>query len=100
MATIPLEVILSGYSIWEIPMLGEIHCLINDFPNMEERIIKLTKTDQTFAQLNDRYNALDEEIRQLELKDAPIADTSMHSLKHERAELKDKLYQSLVSVKD
>lgn len=79
-------------------MLGEIHCLVNDFPEMEEIVVRLTKTDQAFAKLNDRYNALDEEIRHLELNDAPIADNAMHSLKHERAELKDKLYQSLLSA--
>lgn len=79
-------------------MLGEIHCLVNDFPEMEEIVARLIKTDEAFTKLNSRYNALDEEIRGLELKDAPIADDAMHALKHERAELKDKLYQSLVSA--
>ena len=81
-------------------MLGEIHGLVNDFPELEEIVARLTKTDQAFARLNDRYNALDEEIRRLELKGAPIADDSMLALKLERAELKDTLYQSLVSAKD
>lgn len=79
-------------------MLGEIHCLASNFPELEETIARLAKTDETFARLNDRYNVLDEQIRQLELKDAPIADGAMRSLKHERAELKDKLYQSLIST--
>ena len=80
-------------------MLGDIHCLINDFPQMKDKIEQLTKSDQTFAALNDRYNALDEEIRKLELDDAPIADSSMHSLKRDRAGLKDQLYQALVADK-
>ena len=80
-------------------MLGEIHCLVNDFPEMKEIVVQLTETDKTFAEQNKRYNALDEEIRQLELNDAPIEDESMHSLKHERAQLKDNLYQLLVAAK-
>lgn len=80
-------------------MLGEIHSLINDFPEMKEVVVNLAKTDEKFAKLNDRYNSLDEKIRQLEMQDAPIADDAMHVLKHERAELKDRLYLSLVSAK-
>jgi len=80
-------------------MLGEIHSLVNDFPELEDVVMQLTQTDKTFAKLNEKYNALDREIRGLELDDAPIADASMHSLKHERAELKDKLYQLLLSAK-
>ena len=79
-------------------MLGEVHSLVNDFPDKKEVVAKLPETDSAFAELNDRYNVLDKEIRQLELRDAPIADDAMHALKHERAELKDKLYQSLVSA--
>ena len=80
-------------------MLGENHSLVNDFPEMEGVVAQLISTDRTFAKLNNRYNELDEEIRQLELQDAPIDDSAMHALKHERADLKDKLYQSLVAAK-
>ena len=80
-------------------MLGEIHCLVNDFPEMKERVEKLIKTNQAFSKLNNQYIELDKEIRQLELKDALISDHEMHSLKQERAQLKDTLYQSLKSEK-
>ena len=81
-------------------MLGEIHSLANDFPEMEDVIAQLIETDQGFAQLNKRYNTLDAEIRKLELKDAPISDEAMHELKHDRAELKDSLYRALVAAQD
>lgn len=80
-------------------MLGEIHSLINDFPEMEDAIMKLSKTDDKFQALNEKYDLVDEKIRQLELQASPVADDAMHVLKHERAELKDKLYQALVSAK-
>lgn len=80
-------------------MLGEIHCLVNDFPKFETVIDGLIKTDKAFARLNERYNTLDEEIRRLELEGVPVADSAIHSMKHERAELKDSLYQLLTTAK-
>lgn len=78
-------------------MLGEIHCLLNDFPEMEDIIKRLTETNTTFAEKNERYNALDKEIRELELKDSPTTDDAMHALKNERAALKDQLYKIMRS---
>ena len=80
-------------------MLGEIHCLVNDFPEMEAVVVKLTEADSTFAKKNERYDALDKEIRELELNDSPTTDDAMHLLKQERATLKDQLYQMLKSAK-
>lgn len=80
-------------------MLGEKHSLLNDFPEMGEVVASLIEKDQAFAEMNVRYTALDDKIRKLELRDAPIADDAMHALKHERAELKDRLYQSLLAAK-
>jgi uncharacterized protein len=78
-------------------MLGEVHSLTHEFPEYENIISKLTKNDTDFASNNKRYNALDKEIRVLELNGAPINDDEMHQLKQQRAELKDNLYHRLVS---
>ena len=80
-------------------MLGEIHSLVNDFPEYRELITKLTASDGVFAKDNRQYNELDQEIRTLELNGAPIGDEEMHRLKHDRAALKDALYQRLVDAK-
>lgn len=80
-------------------MLGENHSLVNEFPEYQDIITKLTESDEVFAKDTKHYNALDKEIRELELNDAPIDDVAMHQLKHERAVLKDALYQRLVDVK-
>jgi len=77
-------------------MLGENHSLAHEFPDHLDAIAKLMASDEAFAKDATRYDALDKEIRELELNGAPIDDEAMHQLKHERAVLKDALYQRLV----
>lgn len=76
-------------------MLGENHALIADFPEMKDTIATLVGSDPSFAQAMKDYNALDKEIRVLELNGSPIGDDAMMQLKYNRAELKDALYQRL-----
>lgn len=78
-------------------MLGEDHSLLAEFPNYKDTIAQLTKQDEQFANEAHRYNSIDKEIRELELNAAPIDDEAMHGLKHDRAMLKDHLYQRLKS---
>ncbi len=79
-------------------MLGEVHSLLNDFPEHTQVINRLNENDTGFAEDNKRYTALDKEIRTLELRGAPIDDHEMHKLKHDRAELKDALYQRILAA--
>ncbi len=79
-------------------MLGEDHSLLNDFPELTDTIVSLNASDAVFAADNKRYTALDKEIRTLELRGGPIDDQAMHQLKHDRAELKDSLYQRLLQA--
>lgn len=79
-------------------MLGEDHSLTNEFPEYEEVIAQLADSDKQFASDTNKYNELDEEIRQLELDGTPISDEAMSRKKHERAVLKDSLYQRLVQA--
>lgn len=78
-------------------MLGEDHSLFNDFPEKTEVINRLIETDPDFAAEAKRYHALDKEIRTLELRNSPIDDQAMQKLKHDRAEMKDALYQRLLA---
>ncbi|WP_026973200.1 YdcH family protein [Aliagarivorans marinus] len=80
-------------------MLGEVHSLSNDFPELQDVITSLMESDEEFAKENKRYTALDKEIRTLELNNGPIGDEDMHQLKHDRAVLKDALYQRLLNAK-
>ncbi|MGF1701180.1 YdcH family protein [Photobacterium makurazakiensis] len=81
-------------------MLGEEHSLLNDFPEFKETINALVESDESFKNLNKQYNAMDKEIRTLELRGSPIADEEMHQLKHDRSELKDKLHQRVKAEKE
>ncbi|MCM2680303.1 YdcH family protein [Echinimonas agarilytica] len=79
-------------------MLGESHSLIHDFPESKDTINALISADPTFAKDAKTYHQLDEEIRKLELKGAPIEDDAMHTLKHNRSVLKDSLYQRIIAA--
>lgn len=78
-------------------MLGEDHSLLKEFPEYKDTIAKLINVDDAFAKDTKHYNALDKEIRELELQDSPIGDGSMLQLKHNRAELKDALHLRLIA---
>ncbi|MCW8348898.1 MULTISPECIES: YdcH family protein [Vibrio] len=79
-------------------MLGENHSLLKEFPDFQSTILELMKSDESFASTTKKYDALDKEIRVLELNGAPIDDAAMHQLKHERAVLKDVLHKHLVEL--
>ena len=76
-------------------MLGENHSLVSEFPNQADTIKKLAESDTEFQRKMQTYDQLDKQIRELELDNAPTDDDAMHQLKHQRATLKDELYQRL-----
>ncbi len=79
-------------------MLGEDHSLLSEFPEFKSTIEKLVEIDTGFAKDTSQYNELDKTIRQLELRGSPISDDEMHQKKHDRAVLKDSLYQRLLKA--
>ncbi|NLS13775.1 DUF465 domain-containing protein [Vibrio sp. SM6] len=81
-------------------MLGEVHSLELDFPEMKDVIATLIATDHDFANDNKNYNELDRKIRKLELNDSPVSDEEMTHMKLERAEMKDSLYGRLLRAKE
>lgn len=78
-------------------MLGEIHDLIHEFPELIGKIDQLRTSDADFAEDMDRYNALDARVRRLEELGTPVADETIEDLKKERLLLKDRLYGRLRS---
>ena len=80
----------------EVSMLGENHSLTHEFPEHLDTITQLTENDASFAETVKNYNALDKEIRVLELQGSPIDDHEMNVLKHNRAELKDWLHSRIM----
>ena len=76
-------------------MLGEIHDILHEFPNLEDKITELHENDPEFARLMDDHDKLDSEIRDLEEHYQPTSDFHMEELKKQRALLKDRIYEIL-----
>lgn len=79
-------------------MLGEDHSLYAEFPKLTATINSLVETDESFKKDAALYHELDIAIRGLELDGSPISDSDMHQKKHDRAVLKDTLYQRLLEA--
>ncbi len=79
-------------------MLGENHSLTHEFPDHLDTISQLAENDSSFAENVRNYNALDKEIRVLELQGSPIDDREMNVLKLNRAELKDWLHSRIMGA--
>lgn len=80
-------------------MLGEMHDILHEFPNLEETIKQLHEKDPEFARLMDQHDDLDNEIRELEEMNQPIDDLDMEEMKKRRALFKDQIYQYLRSTR-
>lgn len=78
--------------------MGEDHSLLKEFPDFKGTILALAKSDELFYQEMKKYDALDKEIRKLEMRDSPISDDEINQLKHVRSALKDDLYQRLIKA--
>ncbi len=79
-------------------MLGENHAITHEYPEHLDTIAQLAQSDLSFAENVRNYNALDKEIRVLELQGNPIDDREMNALKHNRAELKDWLHSRIMGA--
>jgi uncharacterized protein YdcH (DUF465 family) len=77
------------------PMLGEIHDVLHEFPELEGKIDEMRANDPAFAKLMDDYDSLDARVRKLEELGTPVADETIEDLKKERLLLKDRLYDLL-----
>jgi hypothetical protein len=77
------------------PMLGEIHDVLHEFPELEGKIDEMRANNEAFARLMDEYDALDAKVRKLEELGTPVADETIEDLKKERLMLKDRLYDLL-----
>ncbi|KAA9009928.1 YdcH family protein [Histidinibacterium aquaticum] len=67
------------------------HELTDDFPGREDDIRALRATDPHFAQLADRYHAVNREVHRAETDVEPVSDEHMTELRKERMRLKDEI---------
>jgi uncharacterized protein YdcH (DUF465 family) len=72
-------------------MLEDIHDLIHELPEYEERIQELRASNPHFEKLHDQYNELDQQILKMEEGYETPSDDYMEELKKKRLNLKDQL---------
>ncbi|TDR32389.1 YdcH family protein [Hydromonas duriensis] len=75
------------------------HSLAVEFPELAEIIKTLKQDNAHFAKLLDEHDALDKQITQDEEGVKAINDDSLHTLKQQRAKLKDELYKMAIAAK-
>ncbi len=76
-------------------MLSEHHDISHEFPEWRRLLDTLRDTDKPFDALVAKHDFIDDEIRLLEERQAPISDAEIEKMKFERAALKDTIYQGL-----
>ena len=81
-------------------MLSEHHDIAHEFPDLKGSLEALSASDPEFAEMVERHDKLDDEIRVLEEEQQPISDEEIEKLKYERAALKDTIFQKLRAAKD
>ena len=73
----------------------EDHQLMNEFPQLAERIDSLWQKDPQFAQCADQYQTLNKQIHGLQMTGVPVSDVYFETLKKQRLQLKDQIYSLL-----
>jgi uncharacterized protein YdcH (DUF465 family) len=75
------------------------HDLHHEFPEFATSIHALKVGDKHFAKLFDEYHALTSSVEAIEVKDSPVADATLETMKLRRVRLKDELYTMLKAHK-
>lgn len=70
----------------------ENHSLINEFPEMRERIHQMKTSDNHFARLFAEYDAAEHAVHRIESGAEAASDAHLETLKKQRLSLKDELF--------
>lgn len=71
------------------------HPLIQDFPELKDKLHNLRTQDNHFARLCNEYEELDKRICRVEDGVEKLSDSEFNELKMERVARKDELYRRL-----
>jgi len=70
----------------------ESHSLVQEFPEMREKIHQLKMSDKHFARLFAEYDAVEHSVHRIEAGIEASSDTHVEALKKLRLKLKDELF--------
>ncbi|MBK8973712.1 MAG: YdcH family protein [Hahellaceae bacterium] len=76
-------------------MMIENHALINEFPELREKIHEMKMENNHFARLFEDYHNVDHEVHRIEQGVEVSSDEYVEGLKKSRLALKDSLYAML-----
>lgn len=71
------------------------HSLINEFPEMRERIHQMKLSDGHFARLFAEYDTVEHDVHRIESGAEAASDERLEGLKKQRLRLKDALFGML-----
>ncbi|WP_034792544.1 YdcH family protein [Hyphomonas beringensis] len=71
------------------------HDLVEEFPEMADRIHELKEADAHFARLAQEYYDINRKIHRIETDVEPASDAFQNQLRRQRISLKDELYAML-----
>ena len=79
----------------ELNMTVQNHSLINEFPEMRERIHQMKTSDNHFARLFAEYDEVAHSVHRIESGAQAVSDEHWEELKKQRLKLKDELFGML-----
>ncbi len=75
----------------------EHHDLVHEFPELRDRIHELKISDRHFRKLFDEYHEMTNKVEHMEDESQPASTSREEAAKIRRLQLKDELYQMLIS---
>lgn len=74
------------------------HPLVQEFPEYKDRVHALKTSNNFFHHLMERYESIDKQIYRIESGEEPTSDDYVNRLGKERLQLKDELYQIILTA--
>jgi uncharacterized protein YdcH (DUF465 family) len=79
-------------------MTKRVHTILNEFPEMSERIHTIKGNNVHFARLSEKYDELESGIHHMQNSGEAYTDEHMEELKKKRLKLRDELFAILQKV--
>ncbi|MGK8233135.1 YdcH family protein [Roseovarius mucosus] len=73
------------------------HELLEEFPQLVDKISELKQSDAHFAKLAEEYHALNRAVHRAETLVEPVEELTEVEMRKKRAALKDELYRMLTA---
>ncbi|ARE84273.1 hypothetical protein RTM1035_14592 [Roseovarius sp. TM1035] len=73
------------------------HELLEEFPQLADKISELKQSDAHFAKLAEEYHALNRAVHRAETLVEPVEELTEVEMRKKRAALKDELYRMLTA---